>query len=91
MEGFAKLAAPLHKVVTEFGCAKTGNKSIKCWTEECQRSFQVLKTRLTTTHVLGYADVSLPFILEVDRSHGGLRAVISQEQAGKVRPIAYTS
>ena len=37
VEGFAKLAAPLHKVVAEFGHTKTGKKSecgvISCWTD----------------------------------------------------------
>ncbi len=41
--------------------------------------------------MLTYADFSLPFILKVDASHGGLGAVLSQEQQGKVRPIAYGS
>lgn len=48
-------------------------------------------TKLTTAPVLTYADFSLPFILEVDASHSGLGAVLSQEQEGKVRPIAYAS
>ncbi|XDV48223.1 hypothetical protein PO909_017673 [Leuciscus waleckii] len=50
-----------------------------------------LKRKFTTAPVLAYADFSLPFILEVDASHGGLGAVLSQEQQGKVRPIAYGS
>uniref|UniRef100_A0A667ZAE4 Gypsy retrotransposon integrase-like protein 1 n=1 Tax=Myripristis murdjan TaxID=586833 RepID=A0A667ZAE4_9TELE len=95
VDGFAKLAAPLHKVVAECGGSRTGRKSdcavIKCWTDECQQCFEALKTRLTTAPVLAYADFSLPFILEVDASHGDLGAVLSQEQAGKVRPIAYAS
>ena len=41
--------------------------------------------------VLAYANFDLPFILEVDASHDGLGAVLSQEQDGKVRPIAYAS
>ena len=61
------------------------------WTEECRHSFEALKTRFTTAPVLAYADFTLPFILEVDTSHGGLGAVLSQEQDGKVRPIAYAS
>ncbi len=64
---------------------QTGKKSergiLKCWTDECQQSFQALKTRLTTAPVLAYADFSLPFILEVDASHGDLGVVLSQEQA----------
>lgn len=55
------------------------------------QSFEALKIKLTTAPVLAYADFSLPFILEVDASHGGLRAVLSQEQCGKVRPIGYAS
>lgn len=54
-------------------------------------SFEAIKTKLTTAPVLAYADFSIPFILEVDASHGGLGAVLSQEQGGKVRPIAYAS
>ena len=94
VEGFAKLAAPLHKLVAEL----TGKKSRgseravgENWSEECHRSFEALKSKLTTAPVLAYADFSLPFILEVDASYGGLGAVLSQEQNGKVRPIAYAS
>ena len=47
--------------------------------------------RLTTAPVLAYANVSLPFILEVDTCQNGLGAVLSQEQEGKVRPLAYAS
>ena len=61
------------------------------WSDECHRNFEALKTKLTTAPVLAYADFSLPFILEVDASYGGLGAVLSQEQNGKVRPIAYAS
>ncbi len=53
-------------------------------TEHCQKSFDTLKGKLTTSPILAYADFSLPFILEVD-------AISSQEQEGKVRPIAFTS
>ncbi|KAG5286804.1 hypothetical protein AALO_G00018970 [Alosa alosa] len=95
VEGFAKLAAPLHRLVAELGGTKVkrraGRSVIGTWTEECDRSFEALKTRLTTAPVLAYADFSLPFILEVDASHGGLGAVLSQEHGGKVRPIAYAS
>lgn len=95
VDGFAKLAAPLHRRVAEL----TGNRSRKRaaqniagpWTEECQQSFEALKAKLTSAPVLAYADFSLPFILEVDASHAGLGAVLSQEQEGKVRPIAYAS
>lgn len=94
VEGFAKLAAPLHQLVAKLGGTKSkrsGREIAENWSEECHRSFKALKTSLTTAPVLAYADFSLPFILEVVASHGGLGAVLSQEQGGKVRPIAYAS
>lgn len=41
--------------------------------------------------MLTFADFTLPFILEVDASHGGLGTMLSQVQEGKVRPVAYAS
>ncbi|KAJ8006741.1 hypothetical protein DPEC_G00110370 [Dallia pectoralis] len=61
------------------------------WTDECKQSFHDLRARLVAAPVLNYADFSLPFILEVDASYSGLGAVLSQEQSGKVRPVAYAS
>lgn len=55
------------------------------------QSFQMLKDRLASAPMLAYADFPLSFILEVDASHGRLGTVLSQEQAGKVRPVAYAS
>lgn len=94
VEGFAKLAAPLHRLVAELGGSKSKrseHRVVEKWTGEHQQSFEALKSRLTTAPVLAYADFSLHFILEVDASHGGLGAVLSQEQGGKVRPIAFAS
>jgi len=95
MEDFAKVAAPLHRLVAALGNTRTKRRPERVvtseWTDECQRSFETLKSKLTTAPVLAYADFSLPFILEVDASYGGLGAVLSQEQDGKVRPIAYAS
>lgn len=95
VEGFARVAAPLHKAVAEFAGAKTSKRSGRggslCLSSECQQSFEALKRKLTTAPVLAYVDFSLPFILEVDASYGGLGAVLSQEQAGKVRPVVYVS
>lgn len=99
--GFAKLAAPLHKLVGEFVGVKgkqtgvkgkqTGRSFARAWSQECQEGFEGLKEKLTTAPVLAYADFSKPFILEVDASHQGLGAVLSQECEGKVRPVAYAS
>lgn len=95
VEGFAKLAAPLHKLVAELAGGKTKKRREVsfngAWDEICQDSFEALKRKLTSAPVLAYADFTLPFILEVDASFSGLGAVLSQEQGGTVRPIAYAS
>ncbi|KAI5619407.1 hypothetical protein C0J50_21027 [Silurus asotus] len=94
VEGFAKLAAPLHCLVADLTGAKRKNTAQSCkeaWTEECQQSFDTLKQRLVSAPLLAYADFSLPFILEVDASYSGLVAVLSQEQGGRVRPVSYAS
>lgn len=70
----------------------TSKKSLEQqWTEVCEQAFQTLKSKLVSTPVLVYADFKKSFILDVDASHHGLGAVLSQEQDGKIRPIAYAS
>lgn len=95
VEGFAKLAAPLHKLVAEATGGKSGKKSkqgfIEVWSAQCEEAFGTLKQRLSTAPVLAYADFAKPFIVEVDASYAGLSAVLSQEVDGKVRPVAYAS
>ncbi|XP_016300864.1 uncharacterized protein LOC107657336 [Sinocyclocheilus anshuiensis] len=98
VEGFAKLAAPLHRLVAEVMGGKSsksgkgrGQSLTHAWTEQCQTTFEALRGKLTSAPVLAYADFSKTFILEVDASHGGLGAVLSQEFEGKIRPIAYAS
>ena len=71
---------------------KQRNKSIGSdWNQKCQEAFDSLKSALTNPPLLAYPIYTLPFIVEVDASHDGLGAVLSQEQDGKVRPIAYAS
>ena len=64
---------------------------VENWTEACERGFQDLKARLVTAPTLAYANFTLPFILDIDASHSGLGAVLSQEHDGIVRPVAYAS
>lgn len=95
VEGFSKLAAPLNRLGAELGGTKTrkgqGPRLDGVWTDVCENSFQDLKQRLVSAPTLAFADFNLPFILEVDASHIGLGAVLSQEQQGRIRPIAYAS
>jgi hypothetical protein len=61
------------------------------WTSEEQRSFDLLKSKLTEIPVLQYPDFQKPFILTTDTSGYGLGAVLSQGMVGKDRPVAYAS
>ena len=95
--GFAKYAAPLHRLVGEMGGTKKKRKTLgkgslsDRWSEECETAFQTLKELLVGAPVLGYADFTKPFVLEIDASHAGLGAVLSQDYEGKRRPIAFAS
>jgi len=97
VEGFSKLAAPLHRLVADLIRSKRKSKGHrKCsigenWDEECKQGFQSLKERLVSAPVLGYANFANPFVLEIDASHAGLGAVLSQDQEGHRRPIAFAS
>ncbi|KAL7883046.1 hypothetical protein SRHO_G00007040 [Serrasalmus rhombeus] len=96
VEGFSKLAAPLHHLVGKLSGPRWKGKTPQVplttsWNEECEHAFQSLKEHLTSAPVLAYADFSKPFIVEVDASHGGLGAVLSQEQEGKIHPITFAS
>ncbi|XP_060780518.1 uncharacterized protein LOC132888512 [Neoarius graeffei] len=95
VEGFSKLAGPLHKLVADLSNGKGKRRASQdlgtAWTGQCEDSFEALKARLVSAPILAYADFSKPFILEVDASHSGLGAVLSQEQDGAVRPVAYAS
>ena len=83
VKDFADIARPLHKL-TEQG------KRFQ-WSEACQCAFDQLKTRLITAPVLAYPDPCKPFILDTDASDVGIGAVISQEEGGMERVIAYAS
>ena len=93
--GFSKIAAPLNDLASSLLRPPNNKKCtltlVDHWTDACELAFQTLKGKLITAPVLAYADFSKSFIVEVDASHHGLGAVISQEHNGSVRPIAYAS
>ena len=98
VKDFAKKAKPLHQIISEVHQrypmdAKKGERKHlgDLWTKDCQQAFWELKIALTSDTVLGYADYSRDFILEVDACGEGLGAVLSQQQASGPRVIAYAS
>ena len=93
IEHFSQIAKPLHEVVAKL--TKNHKKRDKpigeLWDDKCQGAFEELRMKLTSTDVLGYSDYTKPFVLETDASFKGLGAVLSQEQDGRLRVIAYAS
>ena len=79
VEGFSKLAMPLTQLT------RKGHKFL--WSETCEKGFQELKKRLTTTLVLTIPQGTEGFAIYFDASKQGLGAVFIQN--GKV--IAYAS
>ena len=93
ISGFARIAGPLHDLVSE-GAKHSKKKAAdvsRLWGPKHQEAFDSLKEAMTTAPVLGYNDYTKPFILETDASHDGLSAILSQEQDGKSRVLAFAS
>ena len=90
IKSFSQVASPLYNLSKK--CVNSSNKQfVSQWNEDCTAAFQMLKDLLTSAPILGYADYSRPFILEVDASFSGLGAVLSQEVNGQKRVISYAS
>ena len=83
VEDFAKIARPLHKI--------SDKKAKFVWNEECDQAFEALKKALTSSSVLTYPIQGLSFILDTDASDKSVGTVLSQEQDGHERVIAYMS
>ncbi|BBH09102.1 transposable element gene [Prunus dulcis] len=79
VEGFSAIATPLTRL--------TRNGVKFEWMDECEESFNELKTKLTTAPVLTLPDDSGNFVIYGDASRQGLGCVLMQ--LGKV--IAYAS
>ncbi|XP_018014569.1 uncharacterized protein LOC108671526 [Hyalella azteca] len=70
------------------------NQKKLSWTEECNAAFLGLKQILTNPPVLSFPDFSreaAPLIITVDASGVGAGAVLTQQQDGVERPLAYAS
>jgi hypothetical protein len=79
IEGFSKISRPMTALLAK----KVEFK----WTLACQKSFETLKEKLTTSPVLILPDVHKPFSVYCDASYTGLGCVLMQE--GRV--VAYSS
>ena len=100
VQGFAKIAAPLHALLTKKVGKGSGKKQsagkmsrslTELWDPACNSAFETLKQKLVSSPVLGFPDFSRPFIVETDASLCGLGAVLTQEQDHGRVVIAYAS
>lgn len=59
VQGFAKLAGPLHKLVADLAGTKSkrgaGQALGAAWAPQCEQSFEALNSRLVSAQVLTYA------------------------------------
>ncbi|XP_073668068.1 uncharacterized protein [Paramisgurnus dabryanus] len=61
------------------------------WTQSHQEILNFLVNKLTTPPILGYPDLTQPFILHCDASQEGLGAVLYQRQRSQLVVIGYAS
>jgi hypothetical protein len=82
VQGFSKLACPLHDLTK-----KEIKWNAETWSAKCQASFDGLKTALTNAPTLAMPDFTKPFEIIADASITGLGAVLLQEG----HPICFES
>ena len=80
---FARMAGPLHML--------THSDVPFVWTDACQKSFNQLKSLLTTPPVLAYPNFNEPFQLRTNANGQGLGAVVEQQVDGVSHPVAFAS
>src|ERR1044072_69397 len=79
IEGFARIVSPLTQL--------TRKDQPFVWTDKCERSFQLLKEKLTTAPELILPEVGKPYEVFCDASLQGLGCVLMQDR----RAVAYAS
>ena len=83
VKDFSELASPLHEL--------TKKNAQFYWNEDCQKSFEELKLRLISSPILAMPRDEGKYFLDTDASGRAIGAVLSQEQDGQERVIAYAS
>ena len=90
LHNYAKIAKPIYQLISGDNAKKKRTKIE--WSEECERSFALLKDLCSNTPVLAYPDYLRKFKLYTDASDDGLGAVLTQlSEDGKERPVAFAS
>ena len=76
---FSRIATPLIELTKKYAWFS--------WTEDCQRSFNMLKEQLTAIPLLAYQDLSRPMILYTDASDQCIGACLTQPCPERDGPI----
>ncbi|KAL0195135.1 hypothetical protein M9458_008707, partial [Cirrhinus mrigala] len=82
---FSTLASPLTDLT------RKGQPEKIVWNDALNKTFQDIKTALTTKPVLRAPDFNCPFLLQTDTSDTGLGVVLSQVRDGEEHPVTYIS
>ena len=70
IKGYNKNCAPLFALLQK--------EKTLVWTEDCQKSFDLLKTALISAPILAYPDMNRPFTLTCDASRQGIGYILGQ-------------
>ena len=81
---YATIAEPLHSILR-------GKPKHFHWDEQCDKAFNTLRNHLVTPPILTLPNFSIPFVLYTDASDVAVGGVLSQQQDGVERVIAYWS
>lgn len=82
---FASIAAPLTDLLNK----KVVNPIP--WTGDCEAAFKTLREKMCSSPVLQSPDFTKSFLVQVDASAIGLRAVLVQGAQGNEKPVIYLS
>ena len=83
IKDFSKIAKPLYELL---------EKDTKfAWNKACQKSFEKLKSHMTTASIVRAPNWKLPFDVMCDASDLAIRAVLGQREDGKPYVVYYAS
>ena len=83
VQGFSALASPLHALTRKYARFD--------WSDTCQKAFETLKEKMLTAPVMSLPRDEGEYTLDTDASGWAIGAVLSQQQDGHERVIAYGS
>lgn len=84
----AATLAPLHELLK--GLKKSSVKKL-AWSPEAEEAFQEVKSKLAQATLLAFPTPNAPTSVYTDASNDAIGAVLQQEVAGVLRPIAFFS